>query len=89
MRRIDLQSTSPGSDEARQHAADVVMRGATPEGEVVVISAHNVTFPGVWRDGERVYDVEVWRDGELVATVPPASDEVDASFGEHESRSDL
>jgi hypothetical protein len=45
-----------------------------------------VTFPAVWLDGERIYDVEVRRSGAVVATVPPRSPDVDASFDEHERR---
>ncbi len=54
--------------------------------QVALASAEDVTFPAVWLDGDRVYDVEVWHDGSLVATVPPQSEEVDASFAEHERR---
>jgi len=86
MRRIDLQSTSPGEGSAPRQAAAVLLRGVGPDGELVVSSADDVTFPAVWQAGERVYDVEIWKDGELVATVPPRSDDVDASFDEHERR---
>jgi hypothetical protein len=49
-------------------------------------SEDDVTFPAVWLDGERIYDVEVRRNGAVVATVPPRSPDVDASFEEHERR---
>jgi hypothetical protein len=88
MRRIDVRATDPDND-ARLQASTVVMRGDGPDGEVVVRSSDEVTYPGVWQEGERVYDVEVWRDGELVATVPPRSDDVDASFDQHERHADL
>ena len=80
MKRIDVTETdgrlhllSSDSDEDARH-------------EVVLCSAEDVTFPAVWLDDERVYDVEVWQDNALVAAVPPRSDEVDASFAEHERR---
>jgi len=79
MKRIDVTETSgrlqQASDDPNQN-----MR------EVVLSSAEDVTFPAVWRDDERLYDVEIWRDGRLVAAVPPRSDDVDASFAEHERR---
>ena len=65
---------------------DVTVDGTASSAELQVASEEDVTFPGVWLDGERVYDVEVWRAGSLVATVPPRSDDVDASFAEHERR---
>ena len=89
MRRIDVQSTGTDDDAPRERSASVVLRGPGPDGELLVASADDVTFPAVWEAGDRVYDVEVWRDGALVATVPPRSDEVDASFAEHESRLEL
>lgn len=76
MQRIDITS------ERRSIAID----GESAGGDLQVASEKDVTFPAVWKDGERVYDVEVWRDGELLATVPPRSDDVDASFEEHERR---
>jgi hypothetical protein len=84
MRRIDVRSTDQARGEDGRQAAAVPMHG--PEGEVLVASAEDVTFPAVWQGDERLYDVEIWRDGELVATVPPRSDDVDASFEEHERR---
>ena len=86
MRRIDVRTTSPDSASAGRNAPAVLLRGATDDGELLVSSSGDVTFPAVWQGGERVYDVEVWKDGELVATVPPRSAEVDASFDEHERR---
>ena len=86
MRRIDVRSTGGQDSKPDRRAAEVVLRGEGADGELVVSSADDVTFPAVWQDGDRVYDVEIWRDGELVATVPPRSPEVDAAFDEHERR---
>jgi len=75
MKRIDVSSDG-----------GVSVDGTESSGRFELASEDDVTFPGVWLDGERQYDVEVWRDGSLVAAVPPASDEVNASFEEHERR---
>ena len=64
----------------------VSAEGADITGEIDLASSDDVTFPAVWKDGERMYDVEVWHDGQLVATVPPPSEDVNASFAEHERR---
>jgi hypothetical protein len=76
MTRIDITSSG----------ALVAVDGADADGELQIASEQDVTFPGVWKDGQRIYDVEVWRDGEVIVTVPPQSEEVDASFAEHERR---
>lgn len=60
--------------------------GTVSDVDVETASAEDVTFPGVWLDGARQYDVELWRADSLVAAVPPASEEVDASYTEHERR---
>ena len=75
MRRIDVSSDGRVSVDGKE----------TGE-QFGLASEDDVTFPGVWLDGERQYDVEVWRDGALAAAVPPRSDDVDASFQEHERR---
>lgn len=76
MRRIDVTRSDAGLELA----------GDSSGTDFALASEDDVTFPAVWLDGERVYDVEIWRDGELIATVPPRSDDVDAAFDEHESR---
>ena len=76
MRRIDVVQTDDGLEGVGEHAGT----------RFEMASENDVTFPAVWLDDQRVYDVEVWRDGELVATVPPRSDDVDAAFAEHERR---
>jgi hypothetical protein len=76
MRRIDVTRSDAGLE----------LVGDNSGAAFALASEDDVTFPAVWLDGERVYDVEIWRDGELIATVPPRSDEVDAAFDEHESR---
>jgi hypothetical protein len=43
-------------------------------------------IPGVWLDGERIYDVEVWMNGRPRIRVPARSPEVDRCFEEHEAR---
>ena len=83
MRRIDLTTGATDAHD-KPRGRGVVLHGETPDGELRVSSRDDITFPAVWVAGERVYDVEVWQDGELVATVPPQSTEVDASFDEHE-----
>jgi hypothetical protein len=76
MKRIDVKRSDAGLELVGDHSCT----------DFALASEDDVTFPAVWMDGERVYDVEVWRDGELIATVPPRSDDVDAAFDEHESR---
>jgi len=76
MTRIDLDTSG----------ALAAVDGRDADGDLQVASEADVTFPAVWQDGRRLYDVEVWRDGEVIATVPPRSDDVDACFAEHERR---
>jgi hypothetical protein len=66
--------------------AGLELVGDNSDADFVLASEDDVTFPAVWLEGERIYDVEIWRDDELIATVPPRSDDVDAAFDEHESR---
>ena len=86
MRRIDVRRREDREHGRKQLGKGVVLTGSTDDGELRVASEDDVTFPAVWLDDVRVYDVEVWQDGELVATVPPQSPEVDAAFDEHERR---
>lgn len=64
----------------------VSVEGADIKDGLEIASAKDVTYPAVWHKGQRLYDVEVWLDEELVVSVPPRSDQVDASFDEHERR---
>jgi hypothetical protein len=64
----------------------VSVEGADIKDGLEIASAKDVTYPAVWHKGQRLYDVEVWLDEELVVTVPPRSEQVDASFDEHERR---
>ena len=75
MRRIEIHD-----EDGRQFSVD----GVKSEQELKLSSRDDVTFPGVWLDGERVYDVEVWQGDQLLLAVPPRSDDVDQSFDEHE-----
>ena len=75
MRRMDVSSDGR-----------VSVDGTDTDERFELASEDDVTFPGVWLGGERQYDIEVWRDGALAAAVPPRSDDVDASFQEHERR---
>jgi hypothetical protein len=63
MRRIDVTESDAGLE----------LVGDNSDADFVLASEDDVTFPAVWLEGERIYDVEIWRD-------------VDAAFDEHESR---
>jgi len=93
-----LRQVTPGAYRAVSGVSDGMRIDTNEDGNALQVdgqdstadlqlrSEDDVTFPAVWLDGQRIYDVEVRRGGAVVATVPPRSPDVDASFDEHERR---
>jgi hypothetical protein len=57
--------------DTNEDGKDLQVDGQDSTADFQLRSQDDVTFPAVWLDGQRVYDVEVRSDGAVVATVPP------------------